>query len=1110
MNTSALNRLITILVCFFLTSTFNANAQLIVATGSDISLTPTQFVQTYLVGTGITILPGATFNSSAEPLNSLNRIPLPQRDQIGSFTASGSAETQLGIAGGVIMSSGYVANAKAGLNPSHDIQPGNQPAESDPDLVILATPPGNPNPTAVHDRSVLEFDFIPQTNIVTFRYVFGSIEFDTFCGSINDAFGLFLSGPGISGGLGFINDAVNIALLPGGTSYVNIFNICAADQGNLGDGVYSWWNTPKVNFSYNRLSHVFTATYTVQCNLTYRMKFAIGDASDGILDSGVFLEQNSFSSNNIEPDTSFTNNETGQLLVPGCSNATLIYLIPQPGTTDLLIDLVIDPSGTATQSDILPNPFPAQTIIPAGSLQSPPILIQALTAPQGPDKSLIIKASTSTCGIPSSIFTPFTIKYNATLAVSLPPQSICMGSSATLTPVVTGGQVFIPSNVYHYLWSTGATTPSITVSPGIGVNTYSVTVTDACGVAVTTSTTVTVGSVPPAPGNISGEISICIPATGKTYSIAALPYADSYIWTIPAGGTIIGSTTGNSIDIDFGIASVSGNVTVMGHNNACGDGTVATLAVALNPLPVVNFPSLLPVCIDALPFPLVATPPGGVFTGPGVIGPLFNPGIAGAGVHTITYTYTDANGCTSGITSNIMVNPLPVVTLSNFADVCIGTPAFILTGGTPAGGLYSGTGVTAGSFNPASAGPGSHLITYSYADLNGCSSLATNTILVGGLPDVDFTGPVSPVTVCQDYPTPYRYQVAASPSTTYTWSIPAPFTANGTVMPVTGFPNMADVVWTVAGSAQLKLEATTTIGCQDSKTKTVIILAKPAVALAACFDLATTTNAKPFLLKGGSPMGNNGRYYIDGTLVPGSLLDPSTLPTGNHIVTFTYTDAPGCIASDTTTLKVGPSNASYTCPANFFTDPRNSDPNTNRYPTTTVTANGRTTCWMLKNLNWGTLQTQINPHTDNCITEKYCEPGDNTCSIYGAYYQWDELMQYGSTPGWPKGVCPPGWHIPTTIEWQDLIDANTGNGQAGSTLKDLNISLGFHGILSGIFYFNNLWAFTSTQSITGSMFWTSTLAGTKPVARGLNYYSPSVSWYESSRANAFPVRCVKD
>lgn len=341
---------------------FKSVSQLVVTPGSTIGMTPLEFVQTYLVGTGIAVS-NATYNGSTELLNSTNRLPAKSRDEIGSFTNTGGAASQLGIAGGVLLSSGYVAKTIAGQNPSDDMWGNSQPSESDPDLVILAG-------TAVHDKSVLQFDFVPQTDVVTFRYVFGSIEFDGFCGSINDAFGLFLSGPGISGGLGFANNAVNIALLPNSTSYVTIFNICAADQGNTGNGIYSWWNLKKDFFSFNRLTYVFSATYTVVCNQTYHMKFAIGDASDGVLDSGVFLEQNSFSSNNITTSTSFSNPLTGELLVEGCSTASLVYSIPQVQATDLVIDLAIAPSGTATQADILPNPFPLHATIPAGQLLS--------------------------------------------------------------------------------------------------------------------------------------------------------------------------------------------------------------------------------------------------------------------------------------------------------------------------------------------------------------------------------------------------------------------------------------------------------------------------------------------------------------------------------------------------------------------------------------------------------------------------------------------------------------------------------------------------------------------------------------------------------------------
>ncbi len=71
----------------------------------------------------------------------------------------------------------------------------------------------------------------------------------------------------------------------------------------------------------------------------------------------------------------------------------------------------------------------------------------------------------------------------------------------------------------------------------------------------------------------------------------------------------------------------------------------------------------------------------------------------------------------------ITVNPLPVVGLNPFSDTCLNEPPFLLTGGSPAGGIYSGTGVVNDTlFDPSIAGKGDHLITYTYTDSNGCSN----------------------------------------------------------------------------------------------------------------------------------------------------------------------------------------------------------------------------------------------------------------------------------------------------------------------------------------------------------------------------------------------------
>lgn len=105
---------------------------------------------------------------------------------------------------------------------------------------------------------------------------------------------------------------------------------------------------------------------------------------------------------------------------------------------------------------------------------------------------------------------------------------------------------------------------------------------------------------------------------------------------------------------------------------------------------------------------------------------------------TIDLVYTDANGCSAtSAPITITVNPLPTVSLAALNQVCDYTPSFTLSGGTPAGGTYSGTGVTGGDFDPATAGLGTHTITYEYTDGNGCTNSATQDIVVDECLSVD-------------------------------------------------------------------------------------------------------------------------------------------------------------------------------------------------------------------------------------------------------------------------------------------------------------------------------------------------------------------------------------
>lgn len=103
-----------------------------------------------------------------------------------------------------------------------------------------------------------------------------------------------------------------------------------------------------------------------------------------------------------------------------------------------------------------------------------------------------------------------------------------------------------------------------------------------------------------------------------------------------------------------------------------------------------------------------------------------------------------------------------------------------------------------------------------------------------------------------------------------------------------------------------------------------------------------------------------------------------------------------------------------------------------------------TQTWMAENLNVGTRigcdKCDYNQKNNKTI-EKYCiEELNDLCDVWGGLYDWGEMMQYKpsdeKTTGTTQGICPIGWHIPTSKEWITLIDYLGGPNVAGGKLKD--------------------------------------------------------------------------
>ncbi len=169
-------------------------------------------------------------------------------------------------------------------------------------------------------------------------------------------------------------------------------------------------------------------------------------------------------------------------------------------------------------------------------------------------------------------------------------------------------------------------------------------------------------------------------------------------------------------------------------------------------------------------------------------------------------------------------------------------------------------------------------------------------------------------------------------------------------------------------------------------------------------------------------------------------------------------------------------------------------------------------CWLKENLNIGIMINGVDDQTDNGIIEKYCYDDDEVnCDTNGGLYQWDEAMQYVQKEG-TQGLCPPGWHIPTTEDFMVLL-ANVnydGNalkalGEGTGTGVGTNSS-GFSAILSGYRYLGNFFLLNNNAS-----FWSSD-ENNNLTAKNIALLADksNVTFYVSDKSDGFCIRCIKD
>jgi len=172
---------------------------------------------------------------------------------------------------------------------------------------------------------------------------------------------------------------------------------------------------------------------------------------------------------------------------------------------------------------------------------------------------------------------------------SLPVNAGTISGTATVCQGQNSVSYIVPeiTNATSYIWTlpSGATgtsiTNSITVDYGTSAVSGNITVkgNNSCGDSSASTLAITVNPLPASAGAISGIETVCQGKYSVSYTVPAITNATSYIWTLPAGAT--GTSTTNSIPVNYGTSAVSGNITVKG-NNSCGDGATSTLAIMVN------------------------------------------------------------------------------------------------------------------------------------------------------------------------------------------------------------------------------------------------------------------------------------------------------------------------------------------------------------------------------------------------------------------------------------------------------------------------------------------------------------------------------------------------
>lgn len=786
---------------------------------------------------------------------------------LGSFTQGSSSV--LGLSSGIVLSTGKVTDIASPNNvPNRQY---NTQGGSDPQLQSL-TPL-----TSIYDAAVLEFDFIPTTDSIQFRFVFGSEEYAEWIGSsYNDVFGFFVTGTNPQGGQ-YVNQ--NIAVIPGTSTPIST-NTINSGINNLGPCTncnYYINNTGGANIQFDGLTTVMVASLKVVPCQTYHIKIAIGDGADHSYDSGVLLEANSFSSLGLHVNSTVFSNSQNNIINEGCDSAAIDFILSDSLSFDYYVP--VSYAGTAQNGVDFQN-LPDSIYFPAGT-DSVRIYILPIT------DSLTEGAENLSCIVPISGCTNDTLSFifndYIPLLASISGDTLyCENDQVSQLASVSGG-----AQPYSYNWNNSSITSNISFT-AIQNENLQLIVTDGCGNTTNVSKNIIVKDNP----NVVITASIDSACNGQVSTLNASG-AISYTWY--RNNVLIPNNQSDSLEV---LLTSNETIKVVGENQyGCVSDAIRNIAVH-SPISLTPSTSLNTICQGDTANFTISGASNYIWNTDTIVS--HDQNYSNVGIYTDqTQSFwvkgIDSYSCVDSIEMSIVVESNPQLNVqTSFDTICANSTTTLSANGALYYQWSSSQNTSQINGSSINVSPNNSIDYYvEGTNLQGCSSFDTVHIEVYSKPTVNLVLPSSSGLCYGD-----SLKLSATGTDFYYWINNNHIIAN----------NTSNLFFTPSKTTTISVIGVDVFGCSDTVDAVVHVYPE--------FEIKITdsTVCKGSDISVGAISSNTSNNYIWSNGEPSQFTNYNVV--GPTQVVVTVTDSIGCQRSDSAMINVFSSPSVNILPSN--------------------------------------------------------------------------------------------------------------------------------------------------------------------------------------------------